>query len=127
MIIAIILYIAIIGLMIASGWKIYTKAGQPGWAAIVPIYNIFVLCKIVGKPTWWTLLIFIPIVNYIIIIIMIHGMSKSFGKGAGYTVGLIFLGIIFYPMLAFGDAQYIGAGGNEDTSTPATSTDGDSA
>ena len=107
----IIIYVAILVLMIASGWKIYEKAGQPGWAAIVPIYNIIVLCKIIGKPTWWTVLIFIPIVNYVILIMMIHGLSKSFGKGAGYTVGLVFLGIIFYPMLAFGDAQYIGEGG----------------
>ena len=106
-IVVIIFYVAILVLMIASGWKIYEKAGQPGWAAIVPIYNIVVLCKIIGKPTWWTVLCFIPIVNYVILIMMIHGLSKSFGKGAGYTVGLIFLGIIFYPMLAFGDAQYI--------------------
>jgi hypothetical protein len=110
-IVIIIIYLAIIALMIASGWKIYEKAGQPGWAAIVPIYNIIVLCKIIGKPTWWTVLIFIPIVNYVILIMMIHGLSKSFGKGVGYTVGLVFLGIIFYPMLAFGDAQYIGEGG----------------
>ena len=111
MIIAIIFYVAIIGLMIASAWKVYEKAGQPGWAGIVPIYNIVVLCKIIGKPTWWTLLIFIPIVNYVILIMMFHGLSKSFGKGAGYTVGIILLPFIFYPMLAFGDAQYIGAGG----------------
>jgi len=107
----IIIYVAILVLMVASGWKIYAKAGQPGWAALVPIYNIVVLCKIIGKPTWWVVLCFIPFVNYVILIMMIHGLSKSFGKGAGYTVGLIFLGIIFYPMLAFGDAQYIGEGG----------------
>jgi hypothetical protein len=110
-IVVIIFYVAILVLMIASGWKIYEKAGQPGWAAIVPIYNIVVLCKIIGKPTWWTVLVFIPIVNYVILIMMMHGLSKSFGKGAGYTVGLIFLGIIFYPMLAFGDAQYVGNDG----------------
>jgi len=107
----IIIYVAILVLMVGSGWKIYAKAGQPGWAALVPIYNIVVLCKIIGKPTWWVVLCFIPFVNYVILIMMIHGLSKSFGKGAGYTVGLIFLGIIFYPMLAFGDAQYIGEGG----------------
>lgn len=117
MIIAIILYVAIIGLMIASGWKIYEKAGQPGWAAIVPIYNIVVLCKIIGKPTWWVVLCLIPIVNYVVLIMMIHGLSKSFGKGVGYTVGLVLLGIVFYPMLAFGDAQYIGAGGESNNSS----------
>ena len=110
--IILIIYLAILVFLIASIWKIYVKAGQPGWAAIVPIYNLIVLCKIIGKPTWWVVLVFIPIVNYVILIMMIHGLSKSFGKGAGYTVGLLFLGIIFYPMLAFGDAQYIGAGGD---------------
>lgn len=110
-IVVIIFYVAILVLMIASGWKIYEKAGQPGWAAIVPIYNIVVLCKIIGKPTWWVVLCFIPLVNYVVLIMMIHGLSKSFGKGAGYTVGLVLLGIVFYPMLAFGDAQYIGEGG----------------
>jgi hypothetical protein len=109
--IIVIVYLAILVLMIASGWKIYVKAGQPGWAALVPIYNLIVLCKIIGKPTWWVVLCFIPIVNYVVLIMMIHGLSKSFGKGAGYTVGLVFLGVIFYPMLAFGDAQYIGADG----------------
>ncbi|MBL4594536.1 MAG: hypothetical protein JKX68_12080 [Flavobacteriales bacterium] len=109
--IILIIYLAILALMIASGWKIYVKAGHPGWAALVPIYNLIVLCKIIGKPTWWVVLCFIPLVNYVILIMMIHGLSKSFGKGAGYTVGLVFLGFIFYPMLAFGDAQYIGNGG----------------
>lgn len=117
----IIIYVAILVLMIASMWKIYTKAGQPGWAAIVPIYNIIVLCKIIGKPAWWVVLLLIPIVNYVILIMMIHGLSKSFGKGAGYTVGLLFLGIIFYPMLAFGDATYIGPGGAAAEAASATS------
>jgi len=119
-IVVIIFYLAILVLMIASGWKIYEKAGQPGWAAIVPIYNLIVLCKIIGKPTWWVVLCFIPIVNYVILIMMIHGLSKSFGKGAGYTVGLVLLGIVFYPMLAFGDAQYIGADGAASSSEDVT-------
>lgn len=102
----IIIYVAIIVLMIASMWKIYAKAGQPGWASIVPIYNIIVLLKIVNKPVWWIVLLLIPIVNFVMLIIIINALAKSFGKGVGYTVGLIFLGIIFYPMLAFGDATY---------------------
>jgi uncharacterized protein DUF5684 len=112
MIIAIILYIAFIVFLIASIWKIYTKAGQPGWAAIIPIYNIIVLLKIVNKPLWWIILFLIPIVNIIAAIIITHALSKSFGKGAGFTAGLLLLGIVFYPILGFGEAQYIGNGEN---------------
>jgi len=107
----IVLYLAIFVLMIASMWVVFTKAGQPGWAAIVPIYNIIVLLNIVGKPWWWLLLMLIPIVNIVIAIIVYHNLSLSFGKGAGFTVGLIFLAIIFLPILAFGDAKYVGPGG----------------
>lgn len=99
--------------MIASMWTIFSKAGKPGWAAIVPIYNFIVLLEIVGKPWWWLLLMLIPIVNLVILIIVYHKLSLSFGKGAGFTVGLILLGIIFLPILAFGDAKYVGPGGNQ--------------
>lgn len=89
-------------------WKIYTKAGQPGWAAIIPFYNIFVLLKIVGRPVWWFFLLLIPFVNFIIIFIVIFDLAKSFGKQWVYGLGLLFLPIIFYPMLAFGSSQYTG-------------------
>ncbi|MCC7331836.1 MAG: hypothetical protein IT232_04425 [Flavobacteriales bacterium] len=108
MIIGIILYVAIIVFMIASMWKIYTKAGQPGWACIVPIYNLIILLKIVNKPLWWIVLLLIPIVNFIALIIIINALSKAFGKGVGFTLGLLFLSFIFYPILGFGDAQYQG-------------------
>jgi len=98
-------------LMIASMCKIFTKAGQPGWAAIIPIYNIIVLLEIVGKPWWWIYLMMIPIVNIIILIMVYHQLSLSFGKEAGFTVGIIFLGIIFIPILGLGDAKYVGPGG----------------
>jgi len=107
----IVIYLAIIVLMIASMWTIFSKAGKPGWAAIVPIYNLIVLLEIVGKPWWWLFLMLIPIVNIVILIIVIHQLSLSFGKGGGFTAGLILLGFIFYPILAFGDAKYLGAGG----------------
>ena len=82
-------------------WKVYTKAGQPGWAAIIPIYNVYILLKIVGKPGWWLLLYFVPFVNIIIGIWVTNLLSKSFGKSEGFTVGLLLLSIIFYPILAF--------------------------
>ncbi len=106
----IVIYLAIIVLMIASMWTIFSKAGKPGWASIVPIYNLIVLLEIVGKPWWWLLLMLIPIVNIVILIIVWYNLSLSFGKSGGFTVGLILLGIIFLPILAFGDAKYVGPG-----------------
>ena len=95
-------------LMIAACWKIFTKAGQPGWAAIIPIYNWYVLCKIVGRPGWWVILLLIPLVDFIIGIILCIDLAKSFGKGIGFGIGLILLPIIFCPILGFGSAQYQG-------------------
>lgn len=109
----IVIYVAIIILVIASMWTIFSKAGKPGWAAIVPIYNLIVLLEIVGKPWWWLLLMLIPIVNIVIVIIVYHNLSLSFGKGGGFTVGLILLSFIFLPILAFGDAKYIVPGGQQ--------------
>ena len=108
----VIIYLAIIVLMVASIWTIFAKAGKPGWASIIPIYNLIVLLEVVGKPWWWLFLMFIPIVNIIILIIVYHNLSLSFGKGGGFTVGIILLGIVFIPILAFSDATYVGAGGN---------------
>jgi hypothetical protein len=101
--------------MIASGWKIFSKAGKPGWASIVPFYNTIVLLEIVGEPWWWLLLLLIPYLNFIILILIIHKLSLSFGKGVGFTLGLILLFFIFLPILAFGDAKYLGPGGIEQT------------
>jgi len=104
-------YLVIGVLMIASLWTIFTKAGKPGWACIIPIYNLIVLLEIVGKPWWWLLLMLIPVVNIVIAIMVYHQLSLSFGKDAGFTVGLVLLGIIFFPILAFGSATYLGPGG----------------
>jgi hypothetical protein len=106
-----IIYLAILILMIASVWKIFTKAGKPGWAAIVPIYNIIVLLQICGKPVWWIILLLIPIVSLIIAIILCVALAQVFGKGVGFAIGLFLLGIVFFPMLAFGSAQYVGPDG----------------
>jgi hypothetical protein len=98
-------------LIIASLWKIFEKAGKPGWAAIVPIYNIIVWLEIIGKPWWWLLLMCIPYVGIIWGIWATNLLSKSFGKDVGFTIGMIFLSFIFYPILAFGDARYLGPNG----------------
>src|SRR6267154_5767532 len=99
--------------LIVAMWKVFTKAGQPGWASIIPIYNLYIWCKIVGRPWWWILLMLIPFVNFIVCIILCIDLAKSFGKGVGFGIGLALLGIIFFPILGFGSAQYQGpvAGG----------------
>lgn len=89
-------------------WKIFEKAGKPGWACLIPIYNMVVMLEIVDRPLWWIILYFIPFVNIIIYIIVIFDLAKAFGKDIGYGFGLLFLSIIFMPILAFGDAQYTG-------------------
>ncbi|MEY2563396.1 MAG: hypothetical protein QOH88_1589 [Verrucomicrobiota bacterium] len=99
----------LIGLvLVIAMWKIFTKANQPGWASLIPFYNFYIWCKIVGRPGWWLLLMLIPFVNFIIIIILCIDLAKSFGKGAGFGIGLLLLGIIFFPILAFGSSQYVG-------------------
>ncbi|WP_020529508.1 DUF5684 domain-containing protein [Flexithrix dorotheae] len=106
-----VIYLAFIVVMIAAQWKIYEKAGKPGWACIIPIYNIIVLLEIIGKPWWWLLLMFVPIANLVVAIWAINLLSKSFGKDEGFTLGLIFLSFIFYPILGFGSAEYKGPAG----------------
>ena len=101
-----IIYLALIVFLIVTMWKIFTKAGKPGWASIIPIYNVFVMLDIAGKPAWWFLLFLIPFVNYIVGILVIAGIATNFGKGGGFVVGMILLPIVFYPILAFGSAQY---------------------
>ncbi len=93
-------------LPIIALWVIFTKAGQPGWAAIIPIYNLFVMLKVAGKPAWWVILFLIPVVNIIFLVLTLNSLAKCFGKGIGFTLGLIFLPFIFFLILAFGPAQY---------------------
>ncbi len=113
-VIPLIIMLAICILGVASMWVIFTKANEPGWAAIVPIYNLIVLMKITGKPTWWVAFFFVPIMNIaspIIAILVMISLAKSFGKSAGFGIGLALLGFIFAPMLAFSDAKYQGPAG----------------
>ena len=93
-------------LMVAAMWKIFAKAGQPGWASIIPIYNWIVWCKIVGRPLWWVLLLFLCFPIFFIILSI--DLAKSFGKSTGFAVGLILLSPIFFPILGFGSATYQG-------------------
>ena len=101
-----LLYILIVVLCVAGLWKTFLKAGQPGWAAIIPFYNIYVLIKVAGRPGWWLVLMFLPLVNIVIAIIVDIEVAKAFGKGAGFGIGLVFLPFVFFPILGFGDAAY---------------------
>ena len=104
----ILLLIAIVIIEIIAAWKLYEKAGKPGWACIIPIYNVIVLLEIIRKPIWWIALLLIPIANIVILILIYIELSKVFGKGSGFAVGLILLRPVFIMILGFGDAKYIG-------------------
>jgi len=107
----ILLYLAVVVLAISANWILFKKAGEPGWACIVPIYNAYVMFKIVWGKGWMFLLALIPIVNFVIIIMHSFKLARSFGKGAGFGWGLLLLSPIFYMILAFGNAEYIGPDG----------------
>ena len=97
-----ILSMALSILMIVSLWKIFKKAGKPGWASIIPIYNIYIMCEIAEKEWWYVLLSFVPFANIYAMIVLYNGMAKRFGKSGGFVAGMILLPVIFFPMLAFG-------------------------
>lgn len=103
-----IVQLAIVAFFVAVLWKIFEKAGKPGWAAIIPIYNVIVLLEIVGRPIWWIVLLFIPIVNVVVGFLLALDLSRSFGHDLAFALGLFFLGFIFYPILAFGGDTYRG-------------------
>ncbi len=103
-----IIYLLILAAVLAGMWKVFEKMGRQGWEGIVPIYNIYVLLQVIGKPVWWLILFFVPLVNIVIAIIVCIEVAKGFGKGAGYAVGMVLLGFIFWPLLGFSDATWHG-------------------
>ena len=103
-----IIYVALMLFYIIAMWKLFVKAGQPGWACLIPIYNLYVFLLVIQKPIWWIIMFFIPMINLIFMILASLALAEKFGKGAGFGVGLALLGFIFYPVLAFGNAQYKG-------------------
>ena len=103
-----ITYLAIIILQIVAFWKVFEKANHPGWACLIPFYNLYILLQIAGKPGWWLLLMFVPLINVVINIITNVEIAKNFGKETGFGIGLTFLSFIFFPILAFSDAEYVG-------------------
>jgi hypothetical protein len=103
-----LIYIAIVLAVVAGWWQMFTKAGEAGWKAIIPIWNLIVMLRIAGRETWWVILFFIPIVSLIIWIIVAIDLARSFGRGTGFGIGLAFLSPIFAPILGFGSDTYRG-------------------
>ena len=97
-------------IVVAAGlWKMFDKAGHPGWACLVPFYNVYIMLKIAGRPGWWLLLFFVPLVNIVIQIIVAIDIAKAFGQGTAFGFFLNFLlGGIGYVILGFGNYQYLG-------------------
>lgn len=89
-------------------WKIYVKAGQPGWKIFIPYYNAVIMLRMSGMSGWWILLLFVPIANFILAIVMMAALARAFGRSGGFAVGLFFLPIVFFPILAFGSSRYVG-------------------
>ena len=102
-----LLMLAVLAIFLIGGWKVYAKAGKPGWAVLVPIYQVIVLLEIVGRPLWWVLLFCIPFVNFVVMLLVLMDLAKSFGQSAAFVV-LFLLGGIGYLMLGFGKYQYVG-------------------
>ncbi|MDW8338562.1 MAG: DUF5684 domain-containing protein [Thermoleophilia bacterium] len=101
-----VIYLALYALVVAGWWKIFEKAGEEGWKAIVPIWNFIVLLRIVGREWWWVLLALIPIVGFVIWIIVALDLARSFGRGTGFAIGLVLLPFVFAIVLGFGSATY---------------------
>ncbi len=107
-------------LSVIAMWKVFEKAGKPGWAALVPIYNTIILLEVVGRPVWWVVLMFVPIANIVVWLLIALDLAKAFGKSATFgVIGLFFFNIIGMLMLGFGDAKYVGAP-NKPQAAPAT-------
>ena len=115
--------IAAFGMILLAGyvvcligmWKVFTKAGQPGWAVLIPIYNVIVLLRVAGLPWYWVFALFlqiIPIIGLLAFMVLavmcVHRISTRFGQGVGFTIGLTLLGPIFWLILGFGDSKYLG-------------------
>ncbi len=92
-------------LMLVAMWRIFEKADEPGWAALIPIYNIWVLIGISERPQWWIILLIVPLVNIVIWILICLGVADYFERGAIFGIGLFLIPIIFYPILAFTEAN----------------------
>lgn len=102
------IWVAVMGVVVAGMWKTFVKAGHPGWAALVPIYNLWILVQMSGKEDWWIALFFFPVLNFIAVIVISMEIAQKFGKGSGFGIAMAFFPYICYPLLGFGSATYEG-------------------
>lgn len=110
--IMLMVFLAIAVIFIVGLWKVFEKAGQPGWACLIPFYNGYIMLKIAGRPGWWLILFLIPLVNIVIALLVAIDIAKAFGQGAGFGVVLLFLlSGIGYLVLGFGNYRYVGPAG----------------
>ncbi len=109
-----VVWLAVCLAVVAGVWKVFVKAGQPGWGVLVPIYNAYLITRIAQRPAWWLILMFVPLLNVLAAVVLSLDIAKHFGKGPGFGVGLAFLGPIFYPILGFGGAEYDGGDDSHD-------------
>jgi len=104
---------SVVGYVLATlpVWGVLKKAAHPeapAWGAFVPVYNTCCLLKVVGRPWWWLLLLLVPLVNVVVLVVVFHDLSRSFGHGAGFTVGLVLLTVVFYFVLWLDSSRYRG-------------------
>ncbi len=102
-----VLYLGLFVLYAAGLWKLFEKAGYPGWYALVPILNTYTLIRVAGRPGWWIWLTFVPCVGFVVMVLVLVELADSFGRGAGFAVGLVLLSPIFLPILGFGSSEYL--------------------
>src|ERR1700730_12806536 len=107
-----VVWLAVTVALIVGVWKLFAKAGQPGWASLIPIYNTITMLRITGRSGWWILGMMVPLLNFYVIIRLVFDLARVFGRGIGFGFGLLFLFPIFMLILAFGDAVYVGPNGN---------------
>ena len=105
-----IIALAVVVLALAGQWRVFAKAEHPGWAAIVPIYNLYVWIKIAGHSGWWLLLYLLPLIGTVAHLIISIDAAKAFGENAIFGFGMWLVPVVFVPILGFGPATYVGAG-----------------
>ena len=104
-----LVYLVLFAAALAGMWKAFEKMGRKGWEGIVPIYNVYILLQLIGRPVWWLVLMLVPLVNIAAFVIVSIDVARGFNKSTGFGVGLGLLGFVFWPMLGFGDAKWQGA------------------
>jgi hypothetical protein len=108
LVIAGLLTVALSVALLAALWRIVAKAGRPGWISLIPLYNLVVLLQIIGRPWWYLVFLCFPPAAAVLAVVLLFGVTRSFGKGWPFAIGMVFLPFVFIPILAFGGAGYVG-------------------